>query len=114
MEMGNIPSNPQTGGGLSGRSSVTDIGGYCSDDLDTFSLSRINDRPTTDTVDCNAVNQVGMTPFLSRTDVPSEKTESTSCQTGVSEPSNLRADSERNADWEEWYRILWKLRDLLA
>jgi hypothetical protein len=44
------------------------------------------------------------------TDVPREKAEGTGSNSRVTRPSNFSSDIERNASWEEWYKLLWKAK----
>ena len=90
--------------------SVTDISRNRSDYLDSVSVGQMKDRTSADSINGNAINQVGMTPFLSGTDSSRKETLSPRSNSRESKPSNLGSDREQGTVWEQWYDFLWKIK----
>jgi len=70
----------------------------------------MKDRTSADSINGNAINQVGMTPFLSGTDSSRKETLSPRSNSRESKPSNLGSDREQGTVWEQWYDFLWKIK----
>src|SRR5712664_2475886 len=104
MKMRNVLSNSQAGKGIA-SSPITHVSGDSADYLNPVSLSGINDRPSTDAIDRDSVNQISVTPFLPSADNTGEEAERAGSKSGKPEPTNLLSDSKRDTSWEEWYRI---------
>lgn len=70
----------------------------------------MKNRTSADTVDCNAVNQVGVSPTLSRTYRPREEAQRGGLDSRVSEPTDINSNPAGLLLWKESYGGLWKLK----
>ena len=109
MEVRNILSNGETGQRCA-RDFITDVSRDSSDNVDASGFRQIQDRSATHAIDGNSVNEVGVSPLLASADVSREEAEGARSDSGESKPSNLSPDRQRDARWEEWYRVLWQFK----
>src|SRR6266566_125793 len=107
MEVRDISRDRQTRKSLS-RSPAADICGDATDNLDPLGLSRIHDGASTNSIDRDAVDQIGVPPLLSGADIAGEEAKRIGRDGGKPKPSDLSSNNERHRDWEKWYQGLWK------
>ena len=70
----------------------------------------MENRPSTDSVDDNAVDEVGAPGVLPCANVAGKEAESVGSKSGKAKPSNLSAYVDELALWRECYGDLWKLK----
>src|SRR5687768_9792781 len=109
MKVGNITRYGQSGQGLPGGP-VADVGRDAADDLNALGLCRIHDGAAAHSVDRDAVYQVRVAPFLTGADVSREETERIGRHCWKTKPSDFCADHQRGRHWQQWYQVLWKIK----
>ena len=84
------------------------VGGNSADNLNAVSAIGVSDRPTTDAVDGDAVDQVSIPVVLPGRDVPAEEAKSPRLNSGKSHPTDLTTEADLPLTWEEGYKLLWE------
>lgn len=86
------------------------VGRDSTNDLNALGAGRIHDGSSTDPVDGDAIDQVGVAKILSGADVAREETERVRFDSGEAKPPDPNTDPKGSLSWEEWYDLLWKYK----
>src|SRR5262245_37403244 len=109
MKMRDILSNQQSGESFT-SSAVCLVCGHRANNADIIDAVGVDDRAAADSINSDAINQVGVSVVLPGADAAGEEAERVGFYRGESQPTNLNADSQRRLSWEEWYRLLWEFK----
>ena len=110
MEMRYITSNGKSRQIVASRSTIAHICRNNADNLNAISFRGVDYWPSTNAVNCNTINEVFMTILTSSADVSGEKAQSVGSDAGIAQPTNLSTNFQGSSSWEEWYRLIWKLK----
>jgi hypothetical protein len=68
------------------------------------------DRPTTNPVDGNSVDKIGVPELLPSTDITGKKAQGVLLNVGETQPTHFDPYAEGRAHWEKCYGDLWKIK----
>src|SRR5437899_2564364 len=108
MKMRQISGDKKTGERLA-SGPVRPIRGNVTDDLNGVSCSGVDNRASANSVNSNAVDQIGF--VNSRANVSGEKAERVGFHSRITKPAHLNAQPKRVTGWEQWYTALWKIKN---
>lgn len=111
MKMGNVLSDGEARQRFA-SSTVCAVGGNDADNLDSIGFREVQNGSSTNAIDGNPIDEVGVSKLLSGTDIPREKTECGRGNGRESEPTNLSSNIDELAHWKKCYGSLWKLKFL--
>ena len=109
VEVRNVLSDGKTGQGFA-SSAVSAICGDGANDLNAVSAVEVQNRSTTDAIDSDTINKVGVSELLTGTDVARKEAKVVRSDGRETKPADLSADVNERAHWEKCYGALWKLK----